>query len=124
MTFEEWWDKYLFLGDDLDKELAKAAWDAAVEQDVWKQALDHELLTWDMATPKNATFEQALKKLRILLNITQSVAVDPSVNGGYVLVPVEPTEKMIDAGLMFHRQFSSSISHVYKAMIQAAKEKE
>jgi hypothetical protein len=43
---------------------------------------------------------------------------------GYVLVPVEPTEKMIDAGLMFHSQFSSSVPHAYKAMIQAAQEEE
>ena len=29
MTFDEWWDTYLYLGDDLDKELAKAAWNEA-----------------------------------------------------------------------------------------------
>ena len=123
MTFEEWWNDWM--GMNVPKtelyEIAKDAWDAAVEQDVWKQALDYELLTWDMATPKNATFEQALKKLRILLNITQSVAVDPSVNGGYVLVPVEPTEKMIKAGDALWDHHCTSI---YEAMIQAEKEKE
>ena len=29
MTFEEWWDTYLYLGNNLDKELAKAAWNEA-----------------------------------------------------------------------------------------------
>lgn len=43
---------------------------------------------------------------------------------GYVLVPVEPTEKMIESGLMFHSQFCSSVPNVYKAMIQEAQEQE
>ena len=43
---------------------------------------------------------------------------------GYVLVPVEPTEEMTEAGLMFHSQFCSSVPNVYKAMIQAAQEEE
>lgn len=34
MTFEKWWNKYLFLGDELDKELAKAAWEAGFEEGV------------------------------------------------------------------------------------------
>ena len=42
----------------------------------------------------------------------------------HVLVPKEPTDEMIEAGLMFHSQFSSSVPHVYKAMIQAAQEEE
>jgi len=43
---------------------------------------------------------------------------------GYVLVPVEPTEKMLEAGLMFHTQFDSSVPRVYRAMIQDAQEEE
>ena len=43
---------------------------------------------------------------------------------GYVLVPVEPTEKMVEAGIMFHSQFDSSVPRVYKAMIQETQEQE
>lgn len=31
MTFEEWWSTYLYLGDDLDKEIAQVAWEAGAE---------------------------------------------------------------------------------------------
>ena len=41
---------------------------------------------------------------------------------GYVLVPKEPTERMIEAGIMLHSQFNSSVPHVYNAMIEAAQE--
>jgi len=75
-TFEEWWNTYLYLGDDLDKELAKAAWEEAV--------VNSKLI------PK-----------------------------GYVLVPIEPTEKMIEAGDALWDHHCTSI---YEAMIQAAQE--
>ena len=42
----------------------------------------------------------------------------------HALVPKEPTEKMLEAGLMHHSQFVSSVPRVYKAMIQEAQEKE
>lgn len=110
--------------DPREKALAQAAWDAANKTNVWKRALDNELVLWGKLTPEEATFKEAMDTLRTLLLTTQSVATDPLVNGGYVLVPVEPTEKMVEAGLMFHTQFDSSVPRVYRAMIQALQEKE
>ncbi len=83
MTFEEWWNTYLYLGDDLDKELAKEAWEAGAESVVNSKL-----------TPE-----------------------------GYVLVPVEPTETMIDAWWDTHMD-GETLDEVkaYKAMIQAAQE--
>ena len=44
---------------------------------------------------------------------------------GYVLVPVEPTEKMEEAGLEVHPwDYTEDMQKIYKAMIQAAQEEE
>ena len=44
---------------------------------------------------------------------------------GYVLVPVEPTEKIIDAfWKVVEEDKEARISNVYRAMIQAAQEEE
>lgn len=86
MTFEEWWNTYLFLGDDLDKELAKEAWEAGAE----------------------------------------SVVNSKLIPEGYVLVPVEPTEKMILNG-MESLKWPTSVEEmlrIYSTMIQAAQEEE
>lgn len=42
---------------------------------------------------------------------------------GYVLVPKEPTDKMLSAG-MDKLMSVTGIQHTYRAMIQAAQEKE
>ena len=121
MTFEEWWEtrEYPYT----DKDCAEAAWDAANKTNVWKRALDNELVLWGELTPEEATFKEAMDTLRTLLLTTQSVATDPLVNGGYVLVPVEPTEKMLDIMHDLHL-FGEMEEDIYKAMIQAAQDEE
>ena len=49
-----------------------------------------------------------------------------SITSGYVLVPVEPTEKMIEAGEeceYFEGEQEATCADLWEAMIQAAKEK-
>ena len=51
----------------------------------------------------------------------------PMVPEGYVLVPVEPTEKMLKAGEeleYFEGGYGSTCDEFYKAMIQAAQDEE
>ena len=44
---------------------------------------------------------------------------------GYVIVPVEPTEKMEEAGLEVHPwDYTEDMQKIYKSMIQAAQEEE
>lgn len=65
-------------------------------------------------SPK-AAWEAGFKQCRELINTT-----------GYVLVPVEPTEKMLKAGEeleYFEGGYGSTCDEFYKAMIQAAQEK-
>lgn len=95
MTFEEWWWPRKPLGDDLISGdvvtvAARAAWGAR----------DAEI--------------NELKKAN------SSLAEAAIVPEGYVLVPVEPTEAMLNAGLD-----ANVVPHpedIYKAMIQAAQE--
>ena len=100
MTFEEWWWPRKPLGDDLISGdvvtvAARAAWGAR----------DAEI--------------NELKKAN------SSLAEAAIVPEGYVLVPVEPTEKMIDAWWDTHVD-GETLDEVkaYKAMIQAAQEEE
>lgn len=106
MTFDDWWNTYLYLGDDLDKELAKEAFEAGAESVVnSKLTPDH------------------------IANVRKMIPE------GYVLVPVEPTEKMLKAvyeidmevkydsrGNYLHSE-STSVRR-YKAMLKAAQEVE
>ena len=96
MTFEEWWDK-----DDATyvEDLARAAWEAA----------------WDYQQKIIDGFKQANNDLA-------KAAIRPD---GYVLVPIEPTEKMVDAWWDTHVD-GETLDEVkaYKAMIQAAQEDE
>lgn len=77
------------------------------EWDITKRILDIE------AAKEDAVIARRLKELGWQY-----------VPEGYVLVPVEPTEKMVEAGIMFHSQFDSSVPRVYKAMIQETQEQE
>ena len=97
MDFEEWWWPRKPLGDDLISGdvvtvAARAAWGAR----------DAEI--------------NELKKAN------SSLAKAAIIPEGYVLVPVEPTEAMLNAGLD-----ANVVPHpedIYKAMIQAAQEED
>ena len=110
MTFEEWWEHFNSCCplDITDEEIAKYAWDAAMEQ-----AQTEDLEVAYMAGLKDASSRRLPE--------------------GYVLVPVEPTEKMLTtAWKTYFRNDNFTYDcyetyefiAVYKAMIQAAQEEE
>lgn len=65
----------------------------------WAAAADRELVAVELGVAKiDDSTDVAAAKLRELIDWHVRAAIDPAVNGGYVLVPVEPTKEMLDAG--------------------------
>lgn len=96
--------------------------------DGWLRAIDEALVTAHIGVANaHDTYEQAKAKLDNLIGFHVDVATDPAVNGGWKLMPVEPTQEMLDAG---EDTFVSSLSGtptsspitVYRAMLSAAPE--
>lgn len=95
--FEEWYDANS--KTYWTREAALAAWNAAMEQR-----------------------EAEIKELKQANNDLANAAIRPD---GYVLVPVEPTEKMVEAIMKRTNYYSSKAGvALYKAMIQASQEEE
>lgn len=62
----------------------------------WVAAADRELVAAEIGVAKtDDSTDVASAKLRALIDWHVSVATDPAVNGGYVLVPVEPTPGLL-----------------------------
>ena len=105
MTFEEWWEQRKprpneFIEGDLVTLAAQAAWDYQ------QQHID----------------ELESENKRILDHAVELCMTTPK---GYVLVPVEPTDKMTEAFWNIVQVGNSAKpSDIYKAMIQAAQEQE
>ena len=107
---------------------------AAIEQpDVdlmagWIRAADDEMICTHLGVANlSDSHESAKEKLKSLIDWHVAVATDPAVNGGYQLVPIEPTEAMLKAG---HdcpvsddgtEDCPEDYRNVYKAMLEAAK---
>ena len=59
----------------------------------WLRAIDEALVVAHIGVANASdTYEQAKAKLDNLIGFHVDVATDPAVNGGYKLVPIEPTE--------------------------------
>ena len=59
----------------------------------WLRAIDEALVVAHIGVANESdTYEQAKAKLNNLIGFHVDVATDPAVNGGYKLVPIEPTE--------------------------------
>lgn len=104
MDFETWWKDCMgwteYEPDPKEKALAQAAWDAAYEQ-----GAEDSLSVAYMAGLKDASSRKLPE--------------------GYVIVPVEPTEKMIEAGEeleYLEGGYGSTCDEFYKTMIQASQE--
>ena len=64
----------------------------------WLRAIDEALVVAHIGVANASdTYEQAKVKLDSLIGFHVDVATDPAVNGGWKLVPIEPTPEMIDA---------------------------
>ena len=94
----------------------------------WLRAIDEALVVAHIGVANASdTYEQAKAKLDSLIGFHVGVATDPAVNGGWKLVPVEPTEKMIYkviderlAALVSGKDHS--MLDIYRAMLAAAPE--
>lgn len=64
----------------------------------WLRTIDEEMVSAHLgvASPDDS-YEDAKKKLNALICWHVAVATDPTVNGGWKLVPIEPTLEMIKA---------------------------
>lgn len=106
MTFEEWWTQR--------ETVAGGALDGA----------DNASAAWGYQQERIDDLEAIIKAHQIRPRGKSMLAYLPE---GYVLVPVEPTEKMLKAGEeleYFEGGYGSTCDEFYKAMIQAAQEKE
>ena len=94
----------------------------------WLRAIDEALVVTHLGVANASdTYEQAKAKLDNLIKFHVDVAIDPAVNGGYKLMPIEPTQEMLDAGEdtfvpTYTGTPASSPIAVYRAMLAAAPE--
>ena len=105
------------------EEEAIEAWNRRAEQvpEGWIRAADEELVSAHLNVANQSdTYEDAKKKLSRLIDWHVSVAADPKVNGGYKLVPVEPTVEMLNAMRDQNESGSMDNLNAYKAMLAAA----
>ena len=83
--------------------LIRMGWDAAIARmrtksvpEGWLRAIDEALVTAHIGVANaHDTYEQAKAKLDNLIGFNVVIATDPAVNGGYKLMPIEPTTGMI-----------------------------
>ena len=94
----------------------------------WLRAIDEALVVAHIgvAIPGD-TYEQAKNKLDNLIGFHVDVATDPAVNGGYKLVPIEPTDEMVRIATAEYVQACSRGLHpniawrrAFQAMLAAA----
>ena len=73
--------------------LAPGAQPAPSTPEGWLRAIDEALVVAHIGVANESdTYEQANVKLNNLICFHEDIATDPAVNGGYKLVPIEPTE--------------------------------
>jgi hypothetical protein len=80
-------------------------------------AMEHEFSTMQATV---SSYKSPGEALRALIDWHCAVAIDPKVNGGKALVPVEPTDAMIDA--LFPGTGTHTCRELYKSMLAASQE--
>ena len=89
----------------------------------WLRAIDEALVVAHIGVANaDDTYEQAKAKLDSLIGFHVDVATDPAVNGGWKLVPVEPTKKMIKACTYMLAYDGNSPQYIWAAMLAAVPE--
>ena len=127
----------LRVGNPTDEEcrLIRMGWDAAIARmrtksvpDGWLRAIDEALVTAHIGVANaHDTYEQAKAKLDNLIGFNVDTATDPAVNGGYKLVPIEPTQEMINHVIKERLEAlvagkDHTFIDIYKAMLAVAPE--
>jgi len=86
----------------------------------WLRAIDEALVVAHLGVANNSdTYEEARKNLHQLICFEIGVATDPAVNGGWRLVPVEPTPRMRTESRESYCNDGDEMN-IYDAMLQAA----
>ena len=95
----------------------------------WLHAIDEALVTAHIGVANaHDTYEQAKAKLDNLIGFHVDVATDPAVNGGWKLMPVEPTKEIYECftaydGTMYSNPFNfDNFSVDYAFALEAAPE--
>ena len=91
----------------------------------WLRAIDEALVIAHIGVANtDDTYEQAKTKLDSLIGFHIDVATDPAVNGGWKLVPIEPThETLIEiVGAVAAPLSFREVRAIYAAMLAAAPE--
>lgn len=89
----------------------------------WLRAIDEVLVVTHLGVANASdTYEQAKAKLDSLIGFHVDVATDPAVNGGWKLVPVEPTKKMVKACAYMLEYGGNSPQRIWAVMLAAASE--
>ena len=106
-----------------------AAWKAAKRHEAppaqsipegWIRAINEAFVVAHLGVANESdTYEQAKAKLDNLIGFHVDVATDPAVNGGWKLVPIEPTTEMEEAGYYTSGSFTAAAA-TYAAMLAAA----
>lgn len=97
--------------------------EASAVPEGWLRAVDDAMIVRHIGIAEASDdYETAKRKLNEIIQWDIAVATDPAVNGGFVLVPVEPTDEMLKA---MERQWMCGsqvdmAKREYKAMIAAA----
>ena len=99
----------------------------------WLRAIDEALVVVHIGVVNASdAYEQAKAKLDNLIGFHVDVATDPAVNGGWKLVPIEPTPEMMRAAQKADHDHGDhegwleydgeDVKRVYRAMLAAAPE--
>ena len=103
--------------------LAPGAQPAPGIPESWLRAIDEALVVAHIGVANASdTYEQAREKLNNLIGFHVDVATDPAVNGGWKLVPIEPTPEMREAGVFAGGIYYDVVEAAYEAMLEAAPE--
>ena len=94
----------------------------------WLRAVDEALIVTHLGVASaDDSYEKAKAMLDALIGLHTDVATDPAVNGGFKLVPVEPTSAMLNAQEMLDGKTTYSdplgpreAGEIYRAMLAAA----
>lgn len=113
-----------------------AAWKAAKRHEAqaqpapsvpegWLRAVDEALVVAHIGVANESdAYEEAKAKLDSLIGFHIDVATDPAVNGGYKLMPIEPTHEtlMVIVGVVTAPLSFREVRAIYDAMLAAAPE--
>lgn len=90
----------------------------------WIQAVDEEMVVAHLGVADESdSYETAKRKLKQIIEWHISVALDEKINGGWRLVPVEPTKEMVEAPKLERDTHQHDVYNYWADMLDAAPQK-